>query len=83
MWPRAGCKNFGRRAKEWDRGGRAVYLDSSNANTTLMRIYPAPRYTMEDLWVDYHLRSTVPGLFVLSEAKRLSQLLTAELRLPN
>jgi succinate dehydrogenase / fumarate reductase flavoprotein subunit len=33
-----------------------------------MRIYPAPHYTMGGLWVDYHLESTVPGLFVLGEA---------------
>jgi succinate dehydrogenase / fumarate reductase flavoprotein subunit len=33
-----------------------------------MRIYPATHYTMGGLWVDYHLMSTVPGLFVLGEA---------------
>ncbi len=33
-----------------------------------MRIYPAPHYTMGGLWVDYHLMSSVPGLFVLGEA---------------
>ena len=33
-----------------------------------LRIYPAPHYTMGGLWVDYHLMSTVPGLFVLGEA---------------
>ena len=33
-----------------------------------MRIYPAPHYTMGGLWVDYHLESTIPGLFVLGEA---------------
>ncbi len=33
-----------------------------------MRIYPAPHYTMGGLWVDYHLMSTIPGLFVLGEA---------------
>jgi succinate dehydrogenase / fumarate reductase flavoprotein subunit len=33
-----------------------------------MRIYPAVHYTMGGLWVDYHLESTVPGLFVLGEA---------------
>ncbi|MFL0792703.1 MAG: fumarate reductase/succinate dehydrogenase flavoprotein subunit [Prochlorococcus sp.] len=36
--------------------------------TTPMRIYPAPHYTMGGLWVDYHLMSSVPGLFVLGEA---------------
>ncbi len=33
-----------------------------------MRIYPAIHYTMGGLWVDYHLQSNVPGLFVLGEA---------------
>jgi len=33
-----------------------------------MRIYPAIHYTMGGLWVDYHLMSTVPGLFVAGEA---------------
>jgi len=33
-----------------------------------MRIYPAVHYTMGGLWVDYHLESTVKGLFVLGEA---------------
>ncbi|WP_121970984.1 fumarate reductase/succinate dehydrogenase flavoprotein subunit [Leptolyngbya sp. BC1307] len=33
-----------------------------------MRIYPAVHYTMGGLWVDYHLMSTVTGLFVLGEA---------------
>ncbi|WP_020494008.1 fumarate reductase/succinate dehydrogenase flavoprotein subunit [Verrucomicrobium sp. 3C] len=33
-----------------------------------MRIYPAIHYVMGGLWVDYHLMSTVPGLFVLGEA---------------
>ncbi|MEX1018161.1 MAG: fumarate reductase/succinate dehydrogenase flavoprotein subunit [Litorilinea sp.] len=33
-----------------------------------MRIYPALHYTMGGLWVDYHLMSTIPGLFVLGEA---------------
>src|SRR6202008_70710 len=33
-----------------------------------MRIYPAPHYTMGGLWVDYHLMSTIPGLFVAGEA---------------
>ncbi len=35
---------------------------------TPMRIYPAVHYTMGGLWVDYHLQSSVPGLFVLGEA---------------
>jgi succinate dehydrogenase / fumarate reductase flavoprotein subunit len=36
--------------------------------STPMRIYPAVHYTMGGLWVDYHLMSNVPGLFVLGEA---------------
>ena len=32
-----------------------------------MRIYPATHYTMGGLWVDYHLMTTVPGLFALGE----------------
>jgi len=33
-----------------------------------MRIYPASHYTMGGLWVDYHLMSNIPGLFVIGEA---------------
>jgi len=33
-----------------------------------MRIYPAVHYTMGGLWVDYHLQTTIPGLFCLGEA---------------
>ncbi|MEV6072362.1 fumarate reductase/succinate dehydrogenase flavoprotein subunit [Nocardia sp. NPDC052001] len=33
-----------------------------------MRIYPAVHYTMGGLWVDYDLRSNIPGLFVIGEA---------------
>src|SRR5437660_6502665 len=33
-----------------------------------MRIYPAIHYTMGGLWVDYHLMSTIPGLFAIGEA---------------
>lgn len=33
-----------------------------------MRIYPAPHYAMGGLWVDYHLMSNLPGLFVVGEA---------------
>jgi succinate dehydrogenase / fumarate reductase flavoprotein subunit len=36
--------------------------------TVPMRIFPAVHYTMGGLWVDYHLMSTIPGLFVLGEA---------------
>jgi succinate dehydrogenase / fumarate reductase flavoprotein subunit len=35
---------------------------------TPMRIYPAVHYTMGGLWVDYDLRSNLPGLFVIGEA---------------
>jgi succinate dehydrogenase / fumarate reductase, flavoprotein subunit len=35
---------------------------------TPMRIYPAPHYTMGGLWVDYHLQTTIPGLFAVGEA---------------
>jgi succinate dehydrogenase / fumarate reductase flavoprotein subunit len=43
-------------------------ITGENAYQTPMRIYPAAHYTMGGLWVDYHLMSTVPGLFVLGEA---------------
>jgi succinate dehydrogenase / fumarate reductase flavoprotein subunit len=33
-----------------------------------MRIFPAIHYTMGGLWVDYHLMSSIPGLFVAGEA---------------
>jgi succinate dehydrogenase / fumarate reductase flavoprotein subunit len=33
-----------------------------------MHIFPAPHYAMGGLWVDYHLMSTIPGLFVIGEA---------------
>jgi succinate dehydrogenase / fumarate reductase, flavoprotein subunit len=32
-----------------------------------MRIFPAPHYTMGGLWVDYHLQTTIPGLFAIGE----------------
>jgi len=43
-------------------------ITGENAYTVPMRIYPAPHYTMGGLWVDYHLMSTIPGLFVGGEA---------------
>jgi succinate dehydrogenase / fumarate reductase flavoprotein subunit len=43
-------------------------ITGDDPRATPMRIYPAPHYTMGGLWVDYHLMSTVPGLFVLGEA---------------
>jgi succinate dehydrogenase / fumarate reductase flavoprotein subunit len=43
-------------------------ITGENAYRQPMRIYPAPHYTMGGLWVDYHLESSIPGLFVLGEA---------------
>jgi succinate dehydrogenase / fumarate reductase flavoprotein subunit len=43
-------------------------ITGENPYKAPMRIYPAPHYTMGGLWVDYHLMSTVPGLFVIGEA---------------
>src|SRR6185503_5314135 len=43
-------------------------ITGENAYQTPMRIYPAVHYTMGGLWVDYHLMSNIPGLFVLGEA---------------
>ncbi len=33
-----------------------------------MKIFPAVHYTMGGLWVDYHLMTTIPGLYALGEA---------------
>ncbi len=33
-----------------------------------LQIYPAAHYSMGGLWVDYHLMSNIPGLFVIGEA---------------
>ena len=43
-------------------------ITGENPYETPMRIYPAPHYTMGGLWVDYHLMSNLPGLFVIGEA---------------
>ncbi|MGB3138096.1 MAG: fumarate reductase/succinate dehydrogenase flavoprotein subunit [Nodosilinea sp.] len=43
-------------------------ISGENPYETPMRIYPAVHYAMGGLWVDYHLMSTIPGLFVLGEA---------------
>jgi len=43
-------------------------ITGENAYETPFRIYPAPHYTMGGLWVDYHLMSTIAGLFVIGEA---------------
>ncbi len=43
-------------------------ITGENAYQNPMRIYPAVHYTMGGTWVDYHLMSSLPGLFVLGEA---------------
>ncbi|MBG90071.1 MAG: succinate dehydrogenase flavoprotein subunit [Verrucomicrobiales bacterium] len=43
-------------------------ITGENAYQQPMRIYPAIHYTMGGLWVDYHLMSSIPGMFVLGEA---------------
>lgn len=43
-------------------------ITAENPYKVPMKIYPAVHYTMGGLWVDYHLMSNVPGLFVLGEA---------------
>ncbi|WP_327372872.1 fumarate reductase/succinate dehydrogenase flavoprotein subunit [Streptomyces sp. NBC_01216] len=43
-------------------------ITAENPYETPMRIYPAVHYTMGGLWVDYDLRTTVPGLFAIGEA---------------
>ncbi len=43
-------------------------ITDENPYKVPMRIYPAVHYTMGGLWVDYHLQSTIPGMFVLGEA---------------
>jgi succinate dehydrogenase / fumarate reductase flavoprotein subunit len=43
-------------------------ITGDNPYQVPMRIFPAVHYTMGGLWVDYHLMSTIPGLFVLGEA---------------
>jgi succinate dehydrogenase / fumarate reductase, flavoprotein subunit len=43
-------------------------ITAEDPYTVPMRIYPAVHYTMGGLWVDYDLRSTIPGLFVIGEA---------------
>jgi len=43
-------------------------ITGDDAYKAPMRIYPAPHYTMGGLWVDYHLMTTLPGLFAGGEA---------------
>jgi succinate dehydrogenase / fumarate reductase flavoprotein subunit len=45
-----------------------AHISNEDPYSVPMRIYPAIHYTMGGLWVDYHLMSNVPGLFVLGEA---------------
>jgi succinate dehydrogenase / fumarate reductase flavoprotein subunit len=43
-------------------------ITGENAYERPMRIFPALHYTMGGLWVDYHLMSNLPGLYVIGEA---------------
>lgn len=43
-------------------------ITGENPYQVPMRISPAAHFSMGGLWVDYHLRSNVAGLFVLGEA---------------
>ncbi len=43
-------------------------ITGENPYDVPMRIYPAVHYTMGGLWVDYHLQTTIPGLFAIGEA---------------
>src|SRR3954449_1365195 len=45
-----------------------AHITHEDPYKTPMRIYPASHYSMGGLWVDYHLMSTVRGLFVGGEA---------------
>ncbi len=40
---------------------------AQNPYNTPMMIYPAIHYCMGGLWVDYHLMTTIPGLFSIGE----------------
>lgn len=42
-------------------------INDENPYETPMMIYPAMHYAMGGLWVDYHLMTTVPGLFAIGE----------------
>ena len=42
-------------------------ITNDNAYQVPMKIYPATHYTMGGLWVDYHLMTTIPGLYALGE----------------
>ena len=43
-------------------------ITGADPTTVPMRIYPAPHYTMGGLWVDYHLMTSVDGLFSIGES---------------
>jgi succinate dehydrogenase / fumarate reductase flavoprotein subunit len=43
-------------------------ITGDNPAKVPMRIFPAAHFTMGGLWVDYHLMSNIPGLYVLGEA---------------
>ena len=43
-------------------------ITGENPYKNPMKIYPAVHYTMGGLWVDYHLQTSVPGLFCCGEA---------------
>ena len=43
-------------------------ITGENPYQVPMRIFPAAHYTMGGLWVDYHLMTTIPGLFCAGEA---------------
>jgi len=43
-------------------------ITGENPYEVPMRIYPAPHYTMGGLWVDYHLMTSVEGLYAIGEA---------------
>jgi succinate dehydrogenase / fumarate reductase flavoprotein subunit len=45
-----------------------LQITGENPYEVPMRIYPAPHYTMGGLWVDYHLMTSLPGLFAIGEA---------------
>ena len=43
-------------------------ITADNPYKTPMKIYPAVHYTMGGVWVDYNLRTTVPGCYAIGEA---------------
>jgi len=43
-------------------------ITDENPYKVPMRIYPAAHYTMGGLWVDYHLMTSVPGMYAIGEA---------------